>query len=53
MTLVPSLLLAAAVWGLYRVDRFLGEAERRQIELQSPDELWSDVYEAAQRSQMN
>ena len=46
-------LLLAFAWLVYRWDAFMSASERRQIETAEPDELWWDIYDAANRSQMN
>ena len=53
MSLVPVVLLAAVVWALFRWDAFMADAERREIELAEPDELWDDIADATARSTMN
>ena len=53
MSLVPVVLLIFAVWAIRRWDAFMADAERREIELAEPDELWDDIADATARSTMN
>lgn len=51
--MLASLLLLAAAWTLYRAHVWMGEAERRQIELTEPDEVWRDIAAATRRGRMH
>jgi predicted nucleic acid-binding protein len=47
--MAAALLLLAFVWLLYRAHAFMEEAERRSIELATPQEVWEELVAAQQR----
>ncbi len=49
----PFIFLGIAVWLVRRAWEWIGEAERRSIELQDEGETLADLHDAAARAEMN